>query len=225
MPELSLRSVNDLYEMGLDEIAGSAAPAEYHAVGDDGTRRRVPFERWLRWAADEESELLEQAVGPVLDVGCGVGRHLLALGQRGIEAVGVELSARAVAIARGRGATVVEGSIFDAPGQGGWRTALLLDGNIGIGGDPERLLRRVAELLAPDGRVLVEIEPPRAQTRMLRLRLESPHEVSDWIPWAWVGADSIGPIALTAGLALDDLWTAEGRWFARLALGAAPCPR
>jgi hypothetical protein len=35
---------------------------------------------------------------------------------------------------------------------------LLLDGNIGIGGDPHRLLRRVRELLTPTGRLLVELD-------------------------------------------------------------------
>ena len=216
MSDLTLRSANELYESGLDAGAAGSTPLDYHAVGDDGSRRRLPFERWLRRAAGEEEQLLEWAVGPVLDVGCGVGRHLVALGRRGLEATGVETSARAVQIARARGVDVIEGSIFDAPERGGWGTALLLDGNIGIGGDPERLLARIAELLRPGGTVLVELEPPRSQTRMLRLRLEGPHDVSDWIPWAWVGTDAIGPLAAGVGLSLDDLWSTEHRWFARL---------
>jgi SAM-dependent methyltransferase len=214
--ELSLRSANDLYERGLDEVVSSTSPDTYHAVGDDGTRRRIPFERWLYRAVGAEQQLLRQAIGPVLDVGCGPGRHVIALSRRGIEAVGVDISPRAVEIARERGAKALEGSIFEVPGSGGWRTALLLDGNIGIGGDPERLLARVRELLAPGGRVLVEIEPPQVETRVLRLRLEGPDDISDWIPWAWVGADSIEPLAGRVGLALGQLWSAEGRWFARL---------
>ncbi len=52
-------------------------------------------------------------------------------------------------------------SVFDrVPGAGRWRTALLLDGNIGIGGDPAALLRRVAELLRRDGTVLCECDAP-----------------------------------------------------------------
>ncbi len=215
MSDLILRSANELYESALGD-GRPLALADYHAVGEDGTRRRLPFERWLRRAADEEEQLLEWAVGPALDVGCGVGRHLVALTRRGVAATGVEISPRAVEIARARGADVVEGSIFDLPEARGWGSALLLDGNIGIGGDPERLLARVAELLTPGGVALVELDPPRSETRMLRLRLEGPHDVSDWIPWAWVGADAIGPIAAGVGLALDDLWSTERRWFARL---------
>ena len=221
MSDLALRSANELYESGLDHGRALLA-AEYHAVGEDGTRRRLPFERWLRRAADEEEQLLQWATGPVLDVGCGVGRHLTALGRRGVAATGVEISPRAVQIARARGAEVLEGSIFDHPTAGGWGSALLLDGNIGIGGDPERLLARVAELLRPGGNALVELDPPRSETRMLRLRLEGPHDVSDWIPWAWVGADAIAPIAAGVGLALDDLWSTERRWFARLRRDPAP---
>ncbi len=216
MSELTLRSANELYESALDAGLGGGTPPDYHAVDEDGGRRRLPFERWLRRAADEEEQLLEWAVAPVLDVGCGVGRHLVALQRRGISATGVEISALAVQIARARGADVIEGSIFEGPGHGGWGTALLLDGNIGIGGDPERLLRRVAELLCPGGTALVELEPPRAETRKLRLRLEGPYGLSDWIPWAWVGVDGIGPIAAAVGLGLEDLWSTERRWFARL---------
>jgi len=222
LSELGLRSATDLYESGLGDGWPLAAPAEYHAIGDDGTRRRLPFERWLRRAADEEELLLEWAVGPALDVGCGVGRHLVALRRRGVGATGVEISARAVQIARARGVGVIEGSIFDVPRRTGWGTALLLDGNVGIGGDPERLLSRVAGLLRPGGRALVELDPPRSETRMLRLRLEGPTDVSDWIPWAWVGVDAIGPIAAVVGLVLEDVWSTEHRWFARLCREPAP---
>ncbi len=152
----------------------------------------------------------------MLDVGCGAGRHLVALRGRGVEATGVELSPVVAAIAREMGAEVIEGSIFEVPVAGAWASALLLDGNIGIGGDPRRLLARVAALLRPDGRVLVELEPPPARTTQLRLRLETAREVSDWIPWAWVGADAIGPLAAAVGLRLEALWPVGERWFAWL---------
>jgi SAM-dependent methyltransferase len=211
-----------LYETGLEHGAACGAAPPCHAVGEDGSRRRLPLERWLRSAAAEEELLLRGLDGPVLDVGCGAGRHLAALRGMGIEATGVEISPLAAALARERGGAVVQGSIFAVPRAGSWASALLLDGNIGIGGEPRRLLSRVAALLRPGGRLLVELEPPPARTRRLRLRLETPCEVSDWIPWAWVGADAIGPLARAAGLAVEEVRPAGERYFAWLRRGREP---
>ncbi|MEZ5077672.1 MAG: methyltransferase domain-containing protein [Solirubrobacterales bacterium] len=223
MPELTLRTAMQLYETGLQSGAAGGAPPRCHAVGEDGSRRRLPLERWLRNAAAEEELLLSELHGPVLDVGCGAGRHLVALRELGVAATGVEISPAAAAIARGRGAEVIEGSIFELALTGSWAAALLLDGNIGIGGDPGGLLGRVAALLRPGGLMLVELEPPAAQTRRLRLRLETATEVSDWIPWAWVGADAIESLAGAAGLRAEALRQIGGRWFAWLRLEPELC--
>ncbi len=42
----------------------------------------------------------EIAEGPVLDVGCGTGEHVLMLAAAGLEAIGIDLSPRAIAKAR-----------------------------------------------------------------------------------------------------------------------------
>ena len=52
------------------------------------------------------------------------------------------------------------GRVRPLPGHGRWRHLLLADGNVGIGGDPRRLLRRCRELLGPDGRLHAELAPP-----------------------------------------------------------------
>ncbi len=90
----------------------------------------APTDRWLGVPTDEEEGLLARAVPTVLDVGCGPGRHVAALQERGIPALGLELDERLVRMARGRGVDVLQGSIF-APlaEEGPWGSALLLDGN------------------------------------------------------------------------------------------------
>jgi SAM-dependent methyltransferase len=203
-----------LYEgalLGNPEGAGSL-----HAVGEDGSRRRLPIGRWLGTPDAVEETVLARAVGPVLDVGCGAGRHVVALGARGVRAVGIEISGVAVAIARERGAEVIEGSIFTAVTTTAWETALLLDGNIGIGGDATCLLRRAASLLAPRGRVLVELEPPTGAPGRRRVRLEGKGGVSHWMPWDFVGVGEVDAVAAGAGLLVEERWSAEGRWFAQL---------
>ncbi|MDQ6797207.1 MAG: class I SAM-dependent methyltransferase, partial [Actinomycetota bacterium] len=62
--------------------------------------------RWLGPADSEDERLLDRAVGPVLDIGCGPGRHLLALARRGVEATGIDVTPAAVRVARSRGASV-----------------------------------------------------------------------------------------------------------------------
>jgi hypothetical protein len=120
-------------------------------------------------------------------------------------------------MARSSGALVMLRDVFDrVPGTGRWTTVLLADGNIGIGGDPAALLRRVAELLAPQGRAIVELEPPGSPLRREQVRLCDADSASAWFPWAYVGADHITDVAYDAGLGQVEIWTVDGRWFASI---------
>jgi SAM-dependent methyltransferase len=154
----------------------------------------------------------------VLDVGCGPGRHVLALARQGVLALGVDITPAAVEYARARGAAVVWGSVFaPIPGAGRWRTALLLDGNIGIGGRPVELLVRLRELLRTDGRVVCELDRPGSPTRSELVALEDDAGTrSAWFPWARVSVDGIERTAGRAALAVDEIWRHSGRWFATL---------
>ncbi len=221
MRELSAIDALSVYE---DALLGAPQGAgALHAVADDGSRRRLPLGRWLGTPDAAEETVLERAVGPVLDLGCGVGRHVVALGARGVRAVGVEISSVAVAIARERGAEVIEASAFEHPTTSEWRTILLLDGNIGIGGDAGRLLRRSAALLAPGGAVLVELEAPASAPRAQRVRLEGDRAASSWIPWHFVDYEEIDRLAAGAGFETVDRWRAGERWFAELRHGGTAC--
>ena len=188
-----------------------------HARSVDGGRRVLRLDRFIGRASAADDTAIERAVGPVLDVGCGPGRLLAALGRRGVAALGVDASPVAVALARARGGDAVCRSVFAAlPDEGAWATVLLLDGNIGIGGAPDRILRRAAQLLAPCGSVLVELGPPGLASGSARVRLEWGAVVSDWFRWGVLGADAVDAVAAAAGLAVAERWVADGRWFACL---------
>lgn len=183
----------------------------------DGTALRLPLDRYLGPADQTDQQLLRGIRGPVLDVGCGPGRHLHALAAFGVFALGVDLSPAAVELARGRGARAVVASVFDElPGSGSWRTALLLDGNIGIGGTPARLLARIAALLRDDGELLVELGAPNQRTESTLVRLETGDAVSSWFRWARVSVRDVARVARYGGLEVHRRWSLEGRWFARL---------
>jgi len=186
-------------------------------VDERGGELPLPLRRYLGAPTAEEHGVLARAVGPVLDIGCGPGRHVVALSRRGVVAVGVDISPLAARLARTRGARVIEGSIFDRlPGAGTWGSALLLDGNIGIGGAPRELLNRVGGLLAPTGIVLVEVEAPGVPTGTLRVRLESEQTRSQWFPWARMSTEALPEMAAEGGFDVREQWHTGGRWFATL---------
>lgn len=202
------------------EVYGRALerPAEALVVrAADGSELQAEVERWLGPVTEVDLRVLDRVAGPVLDVGCGPGRHVGALAARGVLALGVDLSPHAIRIARRQGALVLERSIFDGlPGAGAWGSALLLDGNIGIGGRPVALLRRLRTLVRRGGAVLVELGPPGTGAEAIRARLEHGTAVSDWFDWARVAVDAIEGPAADAGLALAERWCDGGRWFALL---------
>lgn len=189
-------------------------PQRVRFTREDGLDLGWRIDRWFGHAGPEELDALARAVAPVLDVGCGPGRHVLALAGRGLISLGLDISSTAVGIARARDAPVLLRSIFEAvPGAGRWQTALLFDGNIGIGGDPEALLGRVNDLLGPMGRCLVEVEAPGTRSERISVRVESHGEATHWFPWAIVGSSDLESIGRRAGFVVDELWNAGGRWF------------
>jgi SAM-dependent methyltransferase len=202
--------IGELYEHAL---AGRAAPEIEHS---DGTRTPLPVADWLRNHPGDAS-LVERCAGPTLDVGSGPGRLTVALAERGIPALGIDVTPYAVSISRAAGALTLLRDVFGrVPGTGRWMTVLLADGNIGIGGDPIALLRRVRELLTPLGQALVEVQPPGTAQRSEQVRLRHGGQTSAWFPWAYVGADQIAEIAVEAGLSAAETWSAHDRWFSVL---------
>lgn len=202
--------IGDLYEAALR----GGAPVEIEHT--DGRRRPLPVRDWLA-PRPGDGELLARCEGATLDVGSGPGRLTVALARRGVPVLGIDLAPAAVALTVAAGGPALCRDVFGrVPGAGRWRTALLADGNIGIGGDPAALLRRVLALLAPDGRVLVEVEPPGAASRVEPLRLRSGGSVGEWFAWAHVSADGAAGLAAGCAATVADLWEEAGRWFAAL---------
>ena len=181
----------------------------------------VPGEHWLGPADDADRRLLVRCVGPVLDVGCGPGRHTVALAERGIPALGLDITEAFLAVARPRGAVVMRRSVFDrVPGAGRWGTALVLDANLGIGGDLPALLERLHELVRPGGLVLAE---PARGPGVGPVRVEVGGSFGPWFPW--VDIDEVALLAAVdrqAGFVVEERWTDEDRTFLALRRGPQP---
>ncbi|XRQ16214.1 class I SAM-dependent methyltransferase [Actinomadura welshii] len=202
--------IGELYE----EALRGGGPVEIEHA--DGRRRPLPLRDWLAPRAGDGG-LLARCEGATLDVGSGPGRLTAALARRGLPVLGIDVAPSAVALTVAAGAPALCRDVFGAvPGTGRWRTVLLADGNIGIGGDPAALLRRVLDLPAPGGRVLVEVDPPGAAARTEPLRLRSGRAVGEWFPWSHVPADAVAGLADACAAAVTETWEEAGRWFVAL---------
>ncbi|WP_205698234.1 methyltransferase domain-containing protein [Conexibacter sp. SYSU D00693] len=199
-------------------FAAALAGAPLQARMPDGRAIPVPVARWTGAVQDADDTVLARVVEPVIDVGCGPGRHVAALVARGVLALGIDASRVAVRHARRRGAPALHRDVFGAvPAAGTWHTALLLDGNIGIGGDPVRLLERLGELLSPSGQVLAEVAAPGTPTGTVAVRLECAGARSAPLRWATVAVDGVARVAAAAGLRVVETVRGEDRFFVALA--------
>ena len=216
-PPVPAGAVPAVYERALRDAAAGRR-AVLTLIDDRGLPSTVDPAAWCRSRLPGDGGLLNRCAGATLDVGCGPGRLTAALLRQGVPALGIDVSAAAVALARRRGATVLRRDVFTAlPAHGRWRHLLLADGNIGIGGDPAVLLRRCRELIAPDGRVHAEVAPPGTRSWAGPAVLHRDGAGAAGLRWAAVAAGDLPAVAADAALRITATWTEAGRCFATLA--------
>lgn len=186
-----------------------------------GTRSAVAMDvsRWHADADDTDLTLLRRVTGPVLDIGCGPGRMVRAAMELGLSAVGLDVSPAAIELASRLGGSYLKGSIFDRlPGEGMWQTTLLVDGNIGIGGDIPALLERCRQLLSPTGEIVVELDGNPDHVEHYMAQVTDAHGgQSASFPWAEIGLNSLAALLPQLRLSLAQSWVSDGRSFCRLA--------
>jgi len=130
---------------------------------------------------EQEVEFLVGALGleageRVLDVGCGPGRHAVALARRGIEVVGVDLSEDFVALARDAAAAEEVPARFDVADVRDLAydaefdaVICLCQGGFGLlgGRDEPRAMERITVALRPGGRLALTAFSAAFATRFL----------------------------------------------------------
>ena len=130
-----------------------------------------PPEEW----SEHERVAVEMAEGRVLDVGCGAGRHALALQDRGHDVTAIDVSAAAVEVARDRGvedARVVDVADVADELDPTYDTVCMLGNNFGLVGTAERapsVLDALADVTAHDGQLLAESMDPTATDERVHL--------------------------------------------------------
>jgi SAM-dependent methyltransferase len=136
-----------------NEVARFLGPAYLRNAFTRGTEQEIGF----------LVDALELEPGQrVLDVGCGPGRHALALASRGIEVLGVDLSEDFIALARdaaegeGLPARFEVGDVRELAHEAGFDAVLCLcQGGFGLlgGRDEPRAFERIAAAVRPGGRL------------------------------------------------------------------------
>ncbi|WP_314177580.1 class I SAM-dependent methyltransferase [Streptomyces winkii] len=192
----------------------------------DGWLLPLEVERWCARADQADMSVLRRCSGAVLDIGCGPGRLVAALAVMGVPVLGIDTSPAAISRTRRSGGAALQRSVFASlPGEGRWQSALLLDGNIGIGGDPSRLLARIRRLLAPDGLLYVEAASAEVEERTeVRLDDGTGGQGPAFL-WARLGREALRDRAVGTGWRVVEEWRCRERPFMALTPATPASPR
>jgi SAM-dependent methyltransferase len=134
----------------------------------------APYSDWL----SIEKQAIRHARGRVLDIGCGAGRVVLYLQNKGHEVVGIDNSPLAVKVCRERGCRNVKAmSITQITRKlGTFDTIVMFGNNFGLFGGFNRarwLLRKFYHITSPEARLIVQSGDPYATALPEHLKYQS----------------------------------------------------
>ncbi len=144
-------------------------------------------ERTAREVAFILSELALAPGARLLDVGCGFGRHAVALAQRGFDVTGIDPSAAMIEAARARAVEAGVPVEFQAIPVESFEADEAFDaaiclfstlGQITPAGDTRSLIPRVFAALKPGGHLVIEVPQRGPAVRQLKTEDEIPGETS-----------------------------------------------
>ncbi|HZI58110.1 MAG TPA: class I SAM-dependent methyltransferase [Verrucomicrobiae bacterium] len=201
-------------------IAASNWPSRYFAEHSAWSKR--------------ERQAMRAVKGRVLDIGCGAGRFLLHLQQKGLEATGIDRSRGAVKVCKLRGVKRVMLRPIEEVGKfkpASFDTVIMMGNNFGLFAGfkkARRLLSQLYEITSAEGQIIAEAVDPyqtneklhlayqrnnRARGRMsgqLRIRIRHENIVGEWFDYLLVSCKEMKEILAGTGWRIAKI-LAEGK--------------
>jgi SAM-dependent methyltransferase len=195
---------------------------------DTGSDAGAYFETYNRWPVIER-RAIRFARGRVLDIGCGAGRHLLYLQERGLDVTGIDSSPGAVKVCKLRGLkNVYVRSIaeIDKFKPESFDTVLMLGNNFGLFGSEAgagRLLKKLSRITSEDACIIAGTRNPylttdpdhlayqrwnRKRGRMpgqIRLRVRFGKIIGKWFDYLLVSPKEMEMLLGGSGWQIDQL--------------------
>ena len=201
------------------------------ATRADGVTFEIETEEYFTLSgqlAELDSLALKHCRGRVLDVGAGAGRHALALQERGLDVVAIDVSPLCVALCRERGVADVRCvdvmRIDEEEALGSFDTLLFGMQTIGVAGGVEtlrKLLVRLRSCLAEGGQLLVDSsalrepwEGDQSDDSPQRGEIVLSTRYRGWrgeaFPWLYLAESDLREVAVAAGYEMETLAHVEG---------------
>ena len=185
----------------------------------------VYFSQYKDWAPNEK-KAIQFARGRVLDIGCGAGRMMLYLKEKGLEVMGIDISPLAIEVCKKRGLKNVRVlPLTQVNSSLGWfDTILMFGGNFGLFGNPQRakrLLTRFHRMTSDQGRIIAVSCDPYMNTSKdsreykrynqrrgrrrgyLKFRIRYKKFVTPWQEWLLVSQKEMQSILKDSGWTIN----------------------
>lgn len=180
-----------------------------------------------------EAPAVDRARGRTLDIGAGAGRFSVALQNRGLDVVALDVSEGCLEVCRRRGVVhIFQGTIFDlaATDPEPFDTFLLMGHNIALIAGPDeapRFLRTLYDVARPGARILGTNREPLATTDphhlayhqlnrdrgrppgQMGIRVRWRHLATPWFDYWFLSPEDLEALAKPTGWRLAD-YTSEG---------------